>query len=201
MSSLKNQSNKTQTTSCIWFIPTYTVRDPTAILLKFTWHWIEQGKSLTNWRKHVSLRGSRKEYSITKNILPRYVIWGAWKLMSAGREAGLSSHYLSLSAKSFKATTLLSCVDVSQWDFSTDSESGEKKKEKDFSGLEVKIQVSAFVHHPYLIYSKHMLSAGGISVTGSFVILDKVKLPCVRKTVRTPENNGSIQRCRGKHTI
>ena len=120
--------------------------------------------------------------------------------MSAGREAGLSSHYLSLSAKSFKATTLLSCVDVSQWDFSTDSESGEKK-EKDFSGLEVKIQVSAFVHHPYLIYSKHMLSAGGISVTGSFVILDKVKLPCVRKTVRTPENNGSIQRCRGKHTI
>ena len=202
MSSLKNQSNKTLTTSSIWFIRTYTVRDPTAILLKFTWHWIEQGKSLTNWRKHVSLRGSRKEYSITKNILPRYVIWGAWKLMSAGREASLSSHYLSLSAKSFKATTLLSCVDVSQWDFPTDSESGKKKKKKkDFSGLEVKIQVSAFVYQPYLIYSKHMLSAGGISVTGSFVILDKVKLPCVRKTVRTPENNGSIQRCRGKHTI
>ena len=63
--------------------------------------------------------------------------------MSAGIEAGLSSHYLSLSAKSFKATTLLSCVDVSQWDFSTDSESG-KKKEKDFSGLEVKIQVGGF---------------------------------------------------------
>ena len=202
MSSLKNQSNKTLTTSSIWFIRTYTVRDPTAILLKFTWHWIEQGKSLTNWRKHVSLRGSKKEYSITKNILPRYVIWGAWKLMSAGREASLSSHYLSLSAKSFKATTLLSCVDVSQWDFPTDSESGKKKKKKkDFSGLEVKIQVSAFVYQPYLIYSKHMLSAGGISVTGSFVILDKVKLPCVRKTVRTPENNGSIQRCRGKHTI
>ena len=119
--------------------------------------------------------------------------------MSAGREASLSSHYLSLSAKSFKAATLISYVDVSQWDFSTDPESG--KKEKDFSGLEVKIQVSAFVYQPYLIYSKHMLSAGGISVTGSFVILDKVKLPCVRKTVRTPENNGSIQRCRGKHTI
>ena len=132
MSSLKNQSNKTQTTSCIWLIPTYTVRDPTAILLKFTWHWIEQGKSLTNWRKHVSLRGSRKEYSITKNILPRYVIWGAWKLMSAGIEAGLSSHYLSLSAKSFKATTLLPCVDVSQWDFSTDSESGKKKRKRFF---------------------------------------------------------------------
>lgn len=202
MSSLKNLSNQTQTTSCIWFIPTYTVRDPTAILLKFTWHWIEQGKSLTNWRKHVFLRRSKKEYSITNNMLPRKVIWGAWKLMSAAREVGLSSHYLSLSAKSFKATTLLSCVDVSQWDISTDSESGKKKKkEKDFSGLEVKIQVSAFVYQPYLIYSEHMLSAGGISVTGSFVILDKVKLPCVRKTVRTPENNGSIQRCRGKHTI
>lgn len=76
-----------------------------------------------------------------------------------------------------------------------------EKKEKDFSGLEVKIQVSAFVYHAYLIYSKYMLSAGGISVTGSFVILDKVKLPCVRKTVSAPENNGSIQRCRGKHTI
>ena len=100
-----------------------------------------------------------------------------------------------------KATTLLSCVDVRQWDFSTDSESGKKKKEKDFSGLEVKIQVSAFIYQPYLVYSKHMLSAGGISVTGSFVILDKVKLPCVRKTVSAPENNGSIQRCRGKHTI
>ena len=95
MSSLKNQSNKTQTTSCIWFIPTYTVRDPTAILLKFTWHWIEQGKSLTNWRKHVSLRGSRKEYSITKNILPRYVIWGAWKLMSRAREERRAYHLIT----------------------------------------------------------------------------------------------------------
>ena len=132
MSSLKNLSNQTQTTSCIWFIPTYTVRDPTAILLKFTWHWIEQGKSLTNWRKHVFLRRSKKEYSITNNMLPRKVIWGAWKLMSAAREVGLSSHYLSLSAKSFKATTLLSCVDVSQWDISTDSESGKKKKRKRF---------------------------------------------------------------------
>lgn len=143
----------------------------------------------------ISERIKKRIFNYKKHILPRYVLWGAWKLMSAGREAGLSSHYLSLSA----TTTLLSCVDVSQWDFSTDPESG--KKEKDFSGLKVKIQVSAFAYEPYLIYSKHMLSAGGISVTGSFVILDKVKLPCVRKTVSAPENNGSIQRCRGKHTI
>ena len=63
----------------------------------------------------ISERVKKRIFNYKKHITPLCNM-GRVKVNepSAGREAGLSSHYLSLSAKSFKATTLLSCVDVSQ---------------------------------------------------------------------------------------
>ena len=53
----------------------------------------------------------------------------------------------------------------------------------------------------YLINSEDMLSTCGVGVKWSFIVLHIVKLSCIRKTKRAPQNDGSIQWCWCKHAV
>ena len=53
----------------------------------------------------------------------------------------------------------------------------------------------------YLINSEDMLSTCRVGVKWSFIVLHIVKLSCIRKTKRAPQNDGSIQWCWCKHAV